>query len=54
MEAKKIARDRLDFLYMRASQTCPRANQTCPRANQTCTRAVGPRAGLAGTRVKKI
>ena len=32
-------RDRLDFLYLRASQTCPRANQTCPRAvvwNQPC------------------
>ena len=33
-------RDSLDFLYPRASQTCPRA--------------YGPRAGLAGPRVKKI
>ena len=32
--------DSLDFLYRRASQTCPRA--------------VGSRAGLAGPRVKKI
>ena len=40
-------RDSLDFLYPRASQTCPRAYG--PRAG-----LAGPRAGLAGPRVKKI